>query len=97
MGMKRGIVIGKKNYHQILAEMGLRNLFVPSMREDWVAKNAKQPAPKPVDMSISSNNLVKDGATCGAPKKTRRHYLEEAMLYGDGSCFSSGKIPWGRF
>ncbi|XP_028955913.1 uncharacterized protein [Malus domestica] len=33
-----------------------------SMREDWVAKNAKQPAPKPEDLSVSSNNLVKDGA-----------------------------------
>ncbi|TQE02568.1 hypothetical protein C1H46_011802 [Malus baccata] len=47
----------------------------------WVAKNAKQPAPKPADMSISSNSLVKDGATCGAPKETRRHSLEEAMLF----------------
>ncbi|KAB2633774.1 ADP-ribosylation factor GTPase-activating protein AGD15 [Pyrus ussuriensis x Pyrus communis] len=47
----------------------------------WVSKNAKQPAPKPVDMSISSNSLVKGGATCGVPKKTRRHSLEEAMLF----------------
>ncbi|CAN6584724.1 unnamed protein product [Malus baccata var. baccata] len=46
----------------------------------WVVKNAKQPALEPVDMSIHSNNLVKGGATSGAPKKTRRHSLEEAML-----------------
>ncbi|KAM1109351.1 hypothetical protein ACFX19_008875 [Malus domestica] len=75
---EKGNSYWEKNCHQIL---GLRKLFVPSMREDWVAKNAKQPVPKPVDMSISSNSLVKDGATCGAPKETRRHSLEEAMLF----------------
>lgn len=46
----------------------------------WVAKNAKQPAPKPVEMSISSDKLVKGGATSEVPKKTRRHSLEEAVL-----------------
>nr|XP_028952846.1 probable ADP-ribosylation factor GTPase-activating protein AGD15 [Malus domestica] len=75
---EKGNSYWEKNCHQIL---GLRKLFVPSMRKDWVAKNAKQPAPKPVDMSISSNSLVKDRATCGAPKETRRHSLEEAMLF----------------
>ncbi|RXH71034.1 hypothetical protein DVH24_015656 [Malus domestica] len=52
------------------------------MREDWVAKNAKQLAPKPVDMSVSSNNLVEDGAR------------GSDASYGGGSCSSSGKIPW---
>ncbi|XP_068319090.1 uncharacterized protein [Pyrus communis] len=83
--MKRETVIGKKNCHQILTEVGLRNLFVPSMREGWVAKNAKQPAPKPVDMSVNSNNLVKDGAR------------GSDAFYGGGSRSSCGKIPWGRF
>ncbi|KAI5330634.1 hypothetical protein L3X38_030032 [Prunus dulcis] len=46
----------------------------------WVAKNAKQPAPKLVEMSISSNKLVEGGATSEVPKKTRRHSLEEAVL-----------------
>ncbi|KAM2543206.1 hypothetical protein TB2_022553 [Malus domestica] len=55
------------------------------MREDWVAKNAKQLAPKPVDMSVGSNNLVEDGAR------------GSDASYGGGSCSSSGKIPWGRF
>ncbi|KAM1592498.1 hypothetical protein ACFX1Z_035988 [Malus domestica] len=45
--MKRETVIGKKNCHQILTEVGQRNLFVPSKYEGklWVAKNAKQPVP----------------------------------------------------
>ncbi|KAB2617155.1 hypothetical protein D8674_013024 [Pyrus ussuriensis x Pyrus communis] len=85
--MKRETVIGKKNCHQILTEVGLRNLFVP------IARNAKQPTPKPVDMCVSSNNLVKDGvrgsdAFYGGGSDT---------FYGGGSCSSSGKIPWGRF
>ncbi|CAL9031798.1 unnamed protein product [Prunus brigantina] len=46
----------------------------------WVGKNAKQPAPKLVEMSISSNKLVEGGATSEVPKKTRRHSLEEAVL-----------------
>ncbi|KAM1264389.1 hypothetical protein ACFX13_035152 [Malus domestica] len=77
---EKGNSYWEKNCHQIL---GLRKLFVPNKYEGrlWVAKNAKQPAPKPADMSISSNSLVKDGATCGAPKETRRHSLEEAMLF----------------
>ncbi|XP_068324924.1 uncharacterized protein [Pyrus communis] len=32
--MKRETVIGKKNCHQILTEVGRRNLFVPNMREN---------------------------------------------------------------
>ncbi|KAM0968351.1 hypothetical protein ACFX2A_017014 [Malus domestica] len=82
--MKRETVIGKKNCHQILTEVGLRNLFLSSTREDWVAKNAKQPATKPVDMSVGSNNLVKDGAR------------GSDAFYSGKSCSSSGKIPWGR-
>ncbi|KAM1263594.1 hypothetical protein ACFX2G_029195 [Malus domestica] len=72
--------------HQLLNQLRVlvderKRTFQVCMREDWVAKNAKQQAPKPVDMSISSNNLVNNGATCGAPNKTRRHSLEEAMLF----------------
>ncbi|XP_062030408.1 probable ADP-ribosylation factor GTPase-activating protein AGD15 isoform X1 [Rosa rugosa] len=44
----------------------------------WVAKDAKQPAPEPVEMGTSSNKLVEGGATSG--KKLRRHSLEEAIL-----------------
>ncbi|TQE07937.1 hypothetical protein C1H46_006470 [Malus baccata] len=50
------------------------------MREDCGLRRM-QNNPKPANMSISSNSLVKDGATCGAPKETRRHSLEEAMLF----------------
>lgn len=46
--------------------------------KSWVAKNAKQPPPKPVEMGTSSNKLVGGGATSG--KKLRRHSLEEAIL-----------------
>lgn len=46
--------------------------------KSWVAKNAKQPPPKPVEMGTSSNKLVEGGAT--SSKKLRRHSLEEAIL-----------------
>ncbi|KAM1958751.1 hypothetical protein ACFX15_004106 [Malus domestica] len=32
---EKGNSYWEKNCHQILIEMGLRKLFVPSMREDW--------------------------------------------------------------
>ncbi|BBH04238.1 ARF-GAP domain 15 protein [Prunus dulcis] len=74
----------EKELRHILKEARSKSLFVPiTFRYEgkmWVAKNAKQPAPKLVEMSISSNKLVEGGATSEVPKKTRRHSLEEAVL-----------------
>ncbi|RXI07547.1 hypothetical protein DVH24_005320 [Malus domestica] len=60
--MKRETVIRAKLFSKINYELYVQCGECVGMREDWVAKNAKQPAPKPEDMSVSSNNLVKDGA-----------------------------------
>ncbi|KAM1088914.1 hypothetical protein ACFX19_016963 [Malus domestica] len=84
MGNEKGNSYWEKELPPNFDRSRIEKFILACTREDWVAKNAKQPATKPVDKSVGSNNLVKDGAR------------GSDAFYSGKSCSSSGKIPWGR-